>query len=74
MAHPLTAAALLLPLSGCPFLPHPDVSVSGGIPCSIGPPPLSAGDQLTDPTARWVVTVANSGKTICGWAKPGVGR
>ena len=68
MAHPLTAAALMLPLSFCQ---PPDVSVSPGIPCTVGPPPLSAGDQLTDPTARWVVTVANSGKTICGWKKPG---
>lgn len=70
MANALTAAALLLPLSGCPFLPHPDVSVSPGIPCTVGPPPLSAADQLTDQTARWVVTVAKSGRMICGWQPP----
>jgi hypothetical protein len=69
MAHPLAAAGLLLPLSFC----HPplgDASVPTGIPCTVGPPPLSAADQLTDPTARWLITVAETGKTICGWQKP----
>lgn len=71
MANALTAAALLLPLSGCPFLPHPDTgSARPSIPCSIGAPPLSEADQLSPAMGRWTLTVIKSGAQLCGWTPP----
>ncbi|MBI4921845.1 MAG: hypothetical protein HY834_08855 [Devosia nanyangense] len=70
MANSLTTALLLLPLAGCSWLPRPDTSLSPGIPCSVGAPPLGAADQLSDKMGRWVRTVAVSGETICGWVPP----
>lgn len=63
MARSLIALLLLAPLSTC-------WTLSGGIPCNVGPPPLTAEDQLSDPMARWTVTVAETGEDLCHWVPP----
>ena len=70
MAKMIAAAGLLASLSGCPFIPHPDTTISPAIPCTIGAPPLGQADQLSAPMARWTLTVIKSGQSLCGWKAP----
>lgn len=61
----LLATLALVSLGGCATSPIPI-----GLPCSLGPPPLSKEDHLTRATKEWVVVVAETGQVLCRWKAP----
>lgn len=70
MAHALTIPALILQMLWTLLHPAAAYHRAPAIPCTIGPPPVSATDRLATPMARWTLTVARSGEKLCGWTKP----
>jgi hypothetical protein len=68
MVKTLTACILLLALAGCATSPIPL-----GLPCSVGPIYLDKGasSRLTRHEKEQVVTINETGATLCRWKPPG---
>lgn len=61
----IIAAALVLLLGGCTLN-----SAKTGSLCTAGPIILDDDDALTRGTAEQIVTLNESGESICGWKSP----